>query len=226
MVVFEDVSKNFPLHGPALTSVSFTIERGEFVFLVGHSGAGKTTLLRLITRELTPSSGRVIIDDIDIGKLPASKIPYLRRKITMVFQDFKVLVDRTAFENVSVCLEILGFSDNEIKKEVGRVLELVGLGSKSALFPAQLSAGELQRLSIARAVVGNPAILLADEPTGNLDAKTGWDILKILSEINNNKTTIIMATHNTEVVNTMKKRVIAINQGKIERDEKGGKYHQ
>lgn len=144
----------------------------------------------------------------------------------MVFQDFKVLMDRTAYENVSMTLEILGTKGEEIKNQVDNVLNIVGLSSKKNLFPSQLSAGELQRLSIARAVVGKPAILLADEPTGNLDPKTGWEILKILSDINQTNTTIIMATHNTDIVNTLKKRVIALNNGQIERDEKIGKYHR
>lgn len=225
MVIFENVSKNFAKNAAALDSVSFSLERGEFIFLVGHSGAGKTTLLRLITRELLPTSGRIVVDDIDIAKLPKGKIPYLRRKITMVFQDFKVLMDRTAFENVSLALEILNIPRAEIQKQVEDVIGIVGLSSKQHLFPSQLSAGELQRLSIARAVVGKPAIILADEPTGNLDPKTGWEILKLLSKINQNQTTIIMATHNTEIVNSMKKRVIALEQGKIIRDEKTGKYH-
>lgn len=224
MVTFDNVSKKFSNHGVILSEINFNIDRGEFVFLVGPSGAGKTSLLRLLTRELAPTAGRVMVDDIDIGKLPTSKIPYLRRKITMIFQDFKVLVDRTALENVSVALEISGKKDTEILKAVHEVLDIVGLASKAHFFPSQLSAGELQRLSIARAIVGQPAILLADEPTGNLDPKTGWDILKILTKINDTKTTIIMATHNMDIVNTMKKRVIALDHGKIVRDEKIGTY--
>lgn len=224
MIKFDNVCKKYSFQTVALDKISLSIDDGEFIFLVGPSGAGKTTLLRLITGDLLPTSGRIFMDKVEINKLSANKIPQLRRKITMIFQDFKVLTDRTVFENVSLALEILGLPDKEIHQKVDKTLSLVGLEEKKRHFPSQLSAGELQRVSIARAVVGRPKVLLADEPTGNLDAKNGWDIIKLLTDINKYKTTIIMATHNMDIVNSMKRRVIVLNNGRLIRDQKEGKY--
>lgn len=223
MLQFDKVSKKFGRQ-VALENVTFKIDKGEFVFLVGPSGAGKTTILRLIIKDILPSSGTIKLDNIDIINLPPNKIPLLRRKVGMIFQDFKVLPDRTIFENIAVALEILGKNNGEIENSVKEILVLVGLSEKRNYFPAQLSAGELQRTSIARAIIGKPNILLADEPTGNLDPKTGWDILKVLNEVNKRGTTVIMATHNVDIVNSMDKRVIKIVKGKVTKDEVKGKY--
>ena len=224
MVRFENVTKKYSSKSSALEKISLTIENGEFVFLVGPSGSGKTTFLRLITRELVASSGKVYVDDWEIGSLPHSKIPQLRRRVGMIFQDFKVLSDRTVFENVALALEILNKPKKEIQDSVSATLALVGLQNKKNQFPAQLSAGELQRVSIARCMVGKPATLLADEPTGNLDPKTGWDIIKILGDVNKLGTTVITATHNSDIVNTMKQRGINLKNGQLISDQKKGQY--
>ncbi|MBI4067067.1 cell division ATP-binding protein FtsE [Candidatus Gottesmanbacteria bacterium] len=214
MVRFNNVTKTFPNRKVALSSVDFTISDGEFVFLVGPSGAGKTTVLRLIFHELLPTSGSVFINDIEVNKLKDDQIPFLRRKIGYIFQDFKILHTRTAAENISVTLEILGQKKEVIDKKVKGILETVGLLDKANYFPSQLSLGELQRIAIGRAVIGNADIILADEPTGNLDPKTSWEILKLISNINKMGKTIIMASHNIDMVNSLKKRVIAIVDGK------------
>lgn len=225
MIRFHNVTKKFTGHISALSDITVEINDGEFVFLIGPSGAGKTTLLRLLIRDMKPSSGIIHVDDLDLSKLPASQVYLLRRKIGTVFQDFKLLTDRTVFENVAVGLEILGKSPKEIHRRVMDILELVGLSDKHKQFPVQLSAGEMQRTGIARAIVGGPKILLADEPTGNLDPQTSWDILDILEEIQKIGTTVIMATHNVSIVNDMRKRTITMGKGKIVRDEERGKYH-
>lgn len=224
MILFDSVSKTY---GPKLTAVeniNFKIEDGEFVFLVGPSGAGKTTILRLINKELTPTTGSVFVDDWEVNRLPKSKVAFLRRKVAFIFQDFKLLPDRTVAENVAVSLEILGKNHNFISDRVREVLNIVHLEDKLNFFPRQLSLGEQQRIAIARAIAGETKVLLADEPTGNLDPKTSWEILKIISKINKNGTTILMASHNVDIVNSMKKRVIALLAGKIERDKKLSKY--
>lgn len=224
LITFDSVSKHYGTHTKALDDISFTIDSGEFVFLVGNSGAGKTTILRLLIRDLLPTTGKISIDTLDVGKLKDADIPKLRRKVGMIFQDFKVLVDRTVAENVAITLEILNKQNSEIHKKVDEVLHLVGLTDKKFLFPSQLSAGELQRTSIARAIIGGPKVLLADEPTGNLDPTTAWEILKILKEINTLGTTVVMATHNVDVVNSLRKRVITMRKGKLYKDSKKGKY--
>lgn len=223
MLSFDKVSKKFGNH-LALDNATFKVNKGDFIFLVGASGAGKTTILRLIIKDINPTQGMIKLGDIDIVKLSSAKIPVLRRKVGMIFQDFKILNDRTIFENIAITLEILGRNNREIKTKVDEVLSMVGLEHKRDFFPVQLSAGELQRASIARAIIGKPTILLADEPTGNLDPKTGWEILRVLNEINKNGTTIIMATHNVDIVNSMNRRVIKLAKGKIIKDEVKGKY--
>lgn len=223
MILFEKVSKKF---GPAtaLDDVSLEIKQGEFVFLVGPSGAGKTTLLKILTREILPTSGKVMVNNMDLTKLKDRDVPNLRRKVGVVFQDFKLLDDRTVFENVALGLEVLGKSDSEIAKAVEHTLKLVEIWERRNLFPKQLSGGEAQRTAIARAVVGKPDIVLADEPTGDLDHKTAWGVIQLLNEINSWGTTILMATHNQEIVNTLKRRVVTLKMGIITKDSKEGKY--
>lgn len=224
MIKFDKVTKQYASHA-ALSDITVEIPDGEFVFLIGPSGAGKTTFLRLLIADLLPSAGNIHVDEWHVNMLPSSQIHLLRRKIGTVFQDFKLLADRTVFENVALGLEILGKSQKEIDSRVADVLELVGLSNKKNSFPQQLSAGEMQRTGIARAIVGGPSILLADEPTGNLDPETSWEILDILHEINKIGTTIIMATHNATIVNDLKKRTLTIHDGKIAADEARGRYH-
>lgn len=225
MIRFEHVSKQFEGQMYALSDITVEIKDGEFVFLIGPSGAGKTTLLRLIIRDHLPTRGNVYVDDWDVAAMRKSHVHLLRRQIGMVFQDFKLLNDRTVFENVALGLEVLGKSQTEIAKGVSDVLELVGLSDKHNMFPLQLSAGEMQRASIARALGVGPKYLLADEPTGNLDPHTSWEILQILQEVNSIGTTVIMATHNASIVNQLKRRTITIDQGKITNDEAKGRYH-
>ncbi len=224
MIKFDKVSKKFKQGTVALDQISFAIDKGEFVFLVGPSGAGKTTILRLLLKELEPSSGSIKIDGEDVTKLKKRNIPVLRRKIGTVFQDFKLLLDRTVEENVGLGLEILGKSDKEIKAETKEVLKLVGLEQKADLFPVQLSGGEFQRIVIARALVVKPDILFADEPTGNLDLDTSWQIVNLLKKINKKGTTVVVSTHNVEIVDALNQRVLRLEKGKIVSDKKKGKY--
>jgi len=224
MIQFEGVTKKYS-DDLALDDVSFKIDAGQFVFIVGPSGAGKSTLLKLITRETLPTSGRILFNGEDITRLPANKIPVLRRRIGTIFQDFKLLLTRTVFENVAVPLEVLSYKDQEIQKEVSAVLQKVGLEGKGNNFPVQLAGGESQRTAIARAIISKPEVLLADEPTGDLDPKNASAIVELIEKINKEeKTTVIMATHNAHIVNTFKKRVITLSQGKIANDEKEGRY--
>lgn len=223
MIHFESVSKKFG-STLALDEISLEIKQGEFVFIVGPSGAGKSTLLRLLTRELLPTSGKIVVAKTDITKIPDRDVPNLRRKIGVVFQDFKLLDDRTVFEQVALTLEVQGKSDAEIQKAIEHTLKLVEIWDKKNLFPKQLSGGEAQRTAIARAIVGKPDIVLADEPTGDLDLKTAWGVIQLLNEINSWGTTVIMATHNQEIVNTLKRRVVVLKTGKITKDSKEGKY--
>ncbi len=224
MIVFDDVSKKYAATKFALQDVNLKIADGEFVFLVGPSGAGKTTLLRLLIREIIPSKGSVFVNEWEVNKLKPQMIPFLRRIVGFVFQDFKLLADRTVAENIGVSLEILGKSKKDSDKRIGEVLEVIKLEGKGNYFPKQLSFGEQQRVAIGRAIAAEAKILLADEPTGNLDPKTSWEILKIIDKINKNGTAVVMATHNVDIVNSMKKRVIEIADGKIIRDEKKSKY--
>lgn len=224
MIRFDNVTKSFFGQKPALTDITVQIQDGDFVFLIGPSGAGKTTFLRLIIRDLLPTKGKVFVGNQEINILPVSSIHLLRRKIGTIFQDFKLLTDRTVFENIALVLEILGKPPHEIHQGVRDVLELVGLSDKANFFPVQLSAGEMQRTGIARAIVGGPGTLLADEPTGNLDPETSLGILHTLEEISKLGTTVVMATHNVNIVNTFKKRTIALHQGRLVSDEPKGQY--
>lgn len=223
MIKFENVTKKFPLGNIALDNVSFEIEDNEFIFLVGPSGAGKTTILKLLTKEYTPSSGSISIDDINIASKKFKSIEKLRRKIGIVFQDFKILPDKNIFENIALSLKISGMSNKLIRTKVEEVLDLVNIPHKLQVFPSQLSAGELQRVAIARAIIGDRDIILADEPTGNLDPKTAWEIMKIFSKLEGKKT-ILIATHNTDIVNSLKKRVLVMREGKLEKDIRKGGY--
>lgn len=223
MITFDKVTKKFPLGNTALNDVSFEIDDNQFVFLVGQSGAGKTTILKMITQEIVPSSGSIIVDDFDVTDKNFTQKIELRRKIGIIFQDFKVLIDKNIFENVAVSLKVIGADHTEIKNKVKAALELVGLSKKTMVFPVQLSAGELQRVAIARAIVGDRDIIIADEPTGNLDPKTSWDIMKIFKKLEGKKT-IIIATHNTDIVNSFQKRVLVLKEGKIVKDQRKGGY--
>lgn len=224
MIEFKNVTKQFGDGTVALREVSFVIRPGEFVFIVGPSGAGKTTILRLLIREILPTVGSIFLGEEEVNALHPKKIPPLRRKIGAAFQDYKLLWDRTVFENVSLPLEILGKSSRAVENEVSEILELVGLGKKGDLFPLQLSGGELQRAVIARALAPKPEVLFADEPTGNLDPGTAWQIVKLLNQINKNGKTVIMATHNFDIVDSLNERVISLEKGKILSDKEKGKY--
>lgn len=224
MIKLDKVSKKFLSDVFVLENINLKIDKGEFAFLVGPTASGKTTLLRLLIRDLLPSQGRVSVGDWDLTKLPHHLIPALRKKIGVVFQDLKLLMDRTVFENVALSLEVVKTPREKIKKRVEELLKMVGLEKHAHKFPLELSGGELQRTAIARALANQPEILLADEPTGNLDIKTSWGIVSLFEEINKKGTTVVMATHNSEIVNKLGKRVIALEKGKIIRDEKEGKY--
>lgn len=224
MITLDHVSKSYSTGAPALNDVSLHIEKGEFVFIVGDSGSGKSTLIKLLLRELLPTSGSIVVNDIDIVKLRHKKIPKYRRMLGVVFQDFRLLKDRNVYENVAFAQRIVQTPTKEIKKNVPSILSVVGLAGKYKAKPRQLSGGEQQRVAIARALVNNPPILLADEPTGNLDPKNSREIMKLLEEINEKGTTVLVVTHDREVVNAMKKRVIAMNKGVIISDEKEGTY--
>ena len=227
MILLDRVTKNYgKSNKPALNRASIHVGAGEFVIIVGTSGAGKSTLLKLLTREEKPSSGKIVVGGIDYDNLKDKHIPLLRLKIVVVFQDFKLLPNRTVFENVAFALEIAGMTNREIKATVPKVIELVGLKGKEKHFPHQLSGGERQRVAIARAVVRQPKILIADEPTGNLDPKHSWDIVRLLEKINKYGTTVILTTHNVEIVNKLKRRVITIDHGKITSDQARGSYKQ
>ena len=223
MIKFHDIIKEY--ERVILNGISLEIKDGEFVSLVGPSGAGKSTLLRLLTKEEKPTSGDVLIDDINLSDVPDGDIPYLRRKIGTVFQDFKLLSGKNAFENVAFALEVSGASEEEINQDVPQLLHIVGLADKIKSFPNQMSGGEKQRLAIARALIHRPKILLADEPTGNLDLVNSYDVLKLLYKINELGTTVILATHNRDIVNTVGKRVITLDNGKIVKDQiENGRY--
>ncbi|MBB6732215.1 cell division ATP-binding protein FtsE [Cohnella zeiphila] len=224
MIEMHDIWKTYPDGTVALQSVNVVIDRNEFVYIVGPSGAGKSTFMKLIYREEVPSKGQLSVNGFNIGKLKQRKIPYVRRNIGVVFQDYRLLPKLTAYENVSFAMEVIEASKRQIRRRTMEVLDLVGLKHKAGSVPAQLSGGEQQRIAIARAIVNNPSVIVADEPTGNLDPETSWGIMKLLEEIHFRGTTIVMATHNKEIVNTLRKRVIAIERGTIVRDEPRGEY--
>jgi cell division transport system ATP-binding protein len=224
MIVFEGVKKVYDPHIVALRDVSLTIDKGEFVFLVGPSGSGKSTMMRLLLKELEPTDGRIIVGGRELNRLKRSKVPMLRRNMGCVFQDFKLLSDRTAYENVAYALLVQGESRTAIRSKVPEVLGLVGLSAKMSHMPDELSGGEQQRVSIARAFVNHPPILICDEPTGNLDPDTSVGIMQLLYRINRTGTTILMVTHDREMVDKMRKRVIALELGRLVRDERRGGY--
>ncbi|MGD0154100.1 MAG: cell division ATP-binding protein FtsE [Thermacetogeniaceae bacterium] len=223
MIQFFNVSK-FYNNSRALTGVTLQIEKGEFVFLVGPSGAGKSTMLKMIFREEIPTKGQIYVCGRSIIRMRHNEIPFLRRQIGMVFQDFRLLQERTAYENVAFAMQVIGASSREIKQRVPEVLGSMGLKGIGNMFPRQLSGGEQQRVAIARALVNKPALLVADEPTGNLDRDTAWEIINCLQEVNNQGTTVVIATHAREIVDTMRQRVIALEKGRVARDEYEGAY--
>lgn len=225
MIRFEHVTKLFTDGEVSVEDISFSIHAGEFVSLVGHSGAGKTTLIRLLLGEIKPSNGNIWFDDFDVDAISSDELAAYRRRIGVVFQDFKLLPNRTAFENVAFAMEAAGKSDDEIVSDVPHALELVGLGHKARSFPHEMSGGERQRLAIARAIINQPEVIVADEPTGNLDPQATYEIVEILKKINDLGTTVIITTHNKGIVDTLGKRVISLEKGRITRDDKVGKYH-
>jgi cell division transport system ATP-binding protein len=225
VINFDNVSKQYKnSNTPALDGINLNIEQGEFVFLVGQSGSGKSSLLRLLLKEETPSSGTVTVDGIDVAKLPNRKVPAFRRTMGIVFQDFRLLPGKTVFDNVSFGMEVIGKSKKEIQQRIPALLELVGLEEKAHRLPSELSGGEQQRVALARAFVNKPKLLLADEPTGNLDPSTSVGIMKLLDRINRTGTTIVMATHDVAIVDQMRKRIVQMENGKIIRDQERGMY--
>ncbi|QQE79456.1 cell division ATP-binding protein FtsE [Alicyclobacillus sp. SO9] len=224
MIEMQDVWKDYPNGTTAIKGISIQIGKGEFVYVVGPSGAGKSTFIKLMYREERPTKGHIFVNGFNIERLPNRKVPYLRRNIGVVFQDFKLLPKLTVYENVAFALEVIGSTGKAVRRKVHEALEWVGLGDKTDKLPSQLSGGEQQRVAVARALVNMPQVIIADEPTGNLDPDTSWGIMKLLQRINDRGTTIVMATHNKDIVNTMRKRVIAIESGTVARDEEKGLY--
>ena len=224
MIEFRNVSKTYETGVEAVNNASFKIEKGEFAFLVGSSGSGKSTLIKMILKEEEPTSGNIIINGKDTTYLKPSRVPYLRRSMGVVFQDFRLLPDKTVYENVAFAMYIVKATPKHIRRQVPMVLSLVGLSDKARMYPNELSGGEQQRVALARALVNNPSMLIADEPTGNLDPDTAWDIMTLLNDINMRGTTIVVATHAKDIVDRMKKRVIQIDNGDIVRDDRKGGY--
>ena len=224
MIEFRNVTKTYDTGTKAIKGANFVIDKGEFAFLVGSSGSGKSTLIKLILKEEEPTSGHIIINGKDTTFLKPNRIPYLRRSMGVVFQDFRLLPDKTVYDNVAYAMYIVRATPRHIRRQVPMVLSLVGLSGKAKMYPNELSGGEQQRVALARALVNNPSMLIADEPTGNLDPETAWDIMNLLNDINMRGTTVVVATHAKDIVNKMKKRVIHINKGEIVRDDKKGGY--
>ncbi len=224
MIHLDGVSKIYDNGCVALSDITVDIPKGDFVFVVGPSGAGKSTFIKLIFREELPTKGKLTVNGRNVGELESSEVPYLRRNLGIVFQDYRLLPNKTVYENVAFAMQVIESSRREIQKRVSHVLDLVGLRHKGKNFPGELSGGEQQRVAIARAIVNNPVVVIADEPTGNLDPETSWDIMKIFERINRDGTTIVMATHDKTVVDAMKKRVIAIEKSRIARDQVKGVY--
>ena len=226
MIKLEHVSKSYSAGIPALNDVNLEIEDGEFVFIVGDSGSGKSTMIKLLLKELEPSAGTITINGKTLGKIRRRQIPKFRRNIGVVFQDFRLLKDRNVYENIAFAQKVIGEPTRNIKKKVPNFLSMVGLAAKYRSYPKELSGGEQQRVAIARALINEPSILLADEPTGNLDNNNAWEIMKLLEEVNNRGTTVIVVTHNMEIVKVMKKRVITVQKGVIVSDSKAGDIHE
>ena len=224
MIEFKNVSKVYDTGTVAVKNANFKIEKGEFAFLVGSSGSGKSTLIKMILKEEEPTSGNIIINGKDTTFLKQSRVPYLRRSMGIVFQDFRLLPDKTVYDNVAFAMHVVRATPKHIRRQVPMVLALVGLSNKAKVYPHELSGGEQQRVALARALVNNPSVIIADEPTGNLDPDTAWDIITLLNDINMRGTTVVVATHAKEIVDKMKKRVIEIHQGEIIRDIKKGGY--
>ena len=224
MIKFCGISKVYDNGCVALSDVTVDIPKGDFIFVVGPSGAGKSTFIKLIFREELPTEGELIVNGRNVGELQPAEVPYLRRNLGIVFQDYRLLPDKTVYENVAFAMQVVEATEREMKKRVAQVLDLVGLRHKAKSCPCELSGGEQQRVAIARAIVNNPTVVIADEPTGNLDPETSWEIMKIFNRINKGGTTIVMVTHDKTVVDYMKRRVIAIEKGKIARDEVKGVY--
>ncbi len=224
MIRFEHVTKYFTDEDLSVEDINLSIYAGEFVSIVGHSGAGKTTLIRLLLGEVKPTSGNIWFDDFDVDRLKQSELPAYRRRIGVVFQDFRLLPNKTAFENVAFAMEAAGKSDEEIVSDVPHALELVGLSHKARAFPHEMSGGERQRLAIARAIINQPEVILADEPTGNLDPQSTYEIVEILKKINDLGTTVILTTHNKGIIDALGKRVVTIEKGRVVKDDKHGKH--
>ena len=222
MIEFKNVSKKYGTGTLAVDNANFTIEIGEFAFLIGISGCGKSPIIKMMLKEEEPSAGNIFINGRDITKIKPSKVPYLRRSMGIVFQDFRLLPDKTVYENVAFAMYVVRASQKHIRRQVPMVLSLVGLSQKAKMYPNELSGGEQQRVALARAIVNNPSMLIADEPTGNLDPNTAWDIMELLNDINLRGTTVVVATHAKDIVDKMNRRVIRIEHGNIVRDEKGG----
>lgn len=225
MIKMEKVTKIYENGAVGLRDVSLEINKGEFVFVVGSSGSGKSTFMRLLLKEIEPTSGDIIVNNTDITKLKRRQIPYYRRKVGVVFQDFRLLPSKTVYENVAFAMQVVETNPKYIKRNVPQILSMVGLGKKAKAYPNQLSGGEQQRVALARAIINRPPILLADEPTGNLDPDTAWDIMELIQEINRNGTTVVISTHAKEIVDKMQKRVIKINKGVVLNDVEGGGYN-
>lgn len=224
MIEISKLTKTYEKSSKALKGISLTIDDGEFVFITGRSGSGKSTLMKILLKEVEPTSGRVVVNDMDLGRMPRRYVPKYRRTLGVVFQDFRLLKDRTVYENVAFAQRVIGAPSRTIRESVPRMLKLVGLSSKYKSYPHQLSGGEQQRVAIARALINDPAVLLADEPTGNLDPHNSMEIMRLLEEINRRGTTVVVVTHSREIVNAMHKRVITIDRGMIIGDEEEGGY--
>ena len=224
MIEFKNVSKVYDKGSIAIQNATFTINNGDFVFLVGSSGSGKSTIIKMILKEKDPTTGKIYINGTDTTKLKRKQIPYLRRSMGVVFQDFRLIAEKTVYDNVAFAMYMIGASKKHIKRQVPMVIALVGIADKADKKPEELSGGEQQRVAIARALVNNPSVIIADEPTGNLDPQTAWDIMALFKEINRRGTTVVMATHAEDIVNSMNERVIEIEKGKIIRDDEKGGY--
>lgn len=224
MIKLDNVSKIYPNGSHALKNVSIEIKKGEFVFFIGSSGSGKSTLIKLLLKELDPSSGQITLNGINTTSMPTKEVPYLRRNLGVVFQDFRLLQNKTVYENVAFAMQVIESSSKLIRRNVPTVLSLVGLSKKVKAYPKELSGGEQQRTALARAIANNPPILIADEPTGNLDPETAWDIMNLLQAINDRGTTVVVATHAKDIVDVMEKRVVALKNGRIIKDMQKGRY--